>query len=70
MVDAQKEKEDRINASIQIRKEEVQRDLSYHLKERNKERENHKYEATINNYKALLVDLVKRSDMSWRDAKN
>ncbi|PRD35244.1 UNVERIFIED_CONTAM: Transcription elongation regulator 1 [Trichonephila clavipes] len=64
-----KEKEDRMNVSIQIRKEEVQRDLSIHLKERNKEFENHKREATINSYKALLIDLVRKADTTWREAK-
>ncbi|GBM13406.1 Transcription elongation regulator 1 [Araneus ventricosus] len=64
-----KEKEDRINASIKTRKQEVQRELSYHLKELNKERENHKYDAIVNSFKALLADLVKKPDISWRGAK-
>ncbi|CAL1284823.1 unnamed protein product [Larinioides sclopetarius] len=64
-----KEKEDRINASINTRKQEVQRELSYHLKEINKERENHKYDAIVNSFKALLADLVKKPDVSWREAK-
>ncbi|GFU08909.1 transcription elongation regulator 1 [Nephila pilipes] len=64
-----KEKVDRVNASIQIRKEEVQRDLLIHLKERSKEYENHKREATINSFKALLIDLVRKADTTWHEAK-
>ncbi|KAF8764236.1 Transcription elongation regulator 1 like protein [Argiope bruennichi] len=63
------EKEDKITASIKTREQEVERELSFHLKELNKERENHKYDAIVSSFKALLADLVKKPEISWREAK-
>ena len=65
----EKEKQERIEASIRKREEEVQRSLSSSLRERDKEREQHKKDEAIQVFNALLVDLVKTADSSWRDTR-
>lgn len=65
----EKERQDRIEASIREREKEVHRELSVQLRERNKEREQHLHAETIANFNALLIDLVKSSGTSWRDCK-
>lgn len=54
----EKEKQERIEASIRKREEEVQKSLSSSLRERDKEREQHKKDEAIEVFKALLADLV------------
>lgn len=53
-----REKQERIEASIKKREEEVQRTLSTSLRERDKEREQHKKDEAIQHFNALLADLV------------
>lgn len=65
----EKEKQDRIDASIREREREVQRTLSTHLRERNKEREQHKHDEAMQHFSALLADLVRQTDLTWREAK-
>ncbi|GAB6025446.1 hypothetical protein CHUAL_011191 [Chamberlinius hualienensis] len=64
----EKEKQERVEASIREREREVQRTLSTHLRERDKEREQHKRDEAVQHFNALLADLVRQAD-SWRDAK-
>ena len=54
-----REKQERVEASIRKREEEVQRSLSTPLREREKEREQHKKDEAIQLFNALLVDLVR-----------
>lgn len=54
----EKEKQERIEASLRERKEEVQRSLSTSLRERDKEREQHRKDEAIQHFNALLADLV------------
>ena len=54
----ERQKRERIEASIKKREEEVQRTLSTSLRERDKEREQHKKDESIQHFKALLADLV------------
>lgn len=65
----EKEKQERIEASIREREKEVQRELSAHLRERDKEREQHLHAETVENFKALLIDLVRNPSISYREAK-
>ncbi|CAG2101002.1 unnamed protein product [Medioppia subpectinata] len=65
----EREKQERIKASLMEREREVNRELSAHLRERDKEREQHKHTEAIDNFSALLTDLVRNCDISWRDAK-
>jgi len=53
-----REKQERIEASIRKREEEVKKDLSSSLREREKEREQHKRDEAVQLFNALLVDLV------------
>lgn len=53
-----REKAERVEASIRKREEEVQRSLSTSLRERDKEREQHKKDEAIQLFNALLADLV------------
>lgn len=63
------EKQERIEASIRKRTEEVERSLSSSLRERDKEREQHKKDEAVQLFNALLVDLVRNSEASWRDTR-
>lgn len=54
----EREKKERQEASIREREKEVQRVLGDTLRERDKEREQHKREEAMQQFKALLVDLV------------
>lgn len=65
----EREKEERIKNSLLEREREVNRELSAHLRERDKEREQHRHAEAVENFTALLTDLVRSCDMSWRDAK-
>ncbi|XP_054708785.1 transcription elongation regulator 1-like [Uloborus diversus] len=65
----EREKQERVEASIREREKEVQRTLSTHLRERDKERELHKHEEAVQHFKALLTDLVRTPDVSWYEVK-
>ncbi|KAI1278094.1 Transcription elongation regulator 1 [Halotydeus destructor] len=64
-----KDKKEREEASLRERKREVEAQLQGSLRERDKEREQHKRVGCIENYNALLTDLIRSSDYSWREAK-
>lgn len=55
--------------ALEERKRAVEEELGEHLKERSKEHERHKYQEQEENFRALLVDLIKASDVSWHDAR-
>lgn len=65
----EREKQERIEASLREREKEVARELSTHLRERDKEREQHKHAEAVEHFSALLTDLVRNADVSWREAK-
>jgi len=65
----EKEKKERMETSLREREKEVARELSTHLKERDKERKEHKHSEAVENFNAVLIDLVKNSDASWRETK-
>ncbi|XP_041371055.1 transcription elongation regulator 1-like [Gigantopelta aegis] len=64
-----KEKQERVEHSIREREKEVQRSLSNSLRERDKEREQHKKDEAVQHFKALLSDLVRNCESSWRDTR-
>ncbi|XP_074593867.1 transcription elongation regulator 1 [Brevipalpus obovatus] len=64
-----KEKQERIEASLREREKEVARELSSHFRERDKEREQHKHAEAVEHFNALLTDLVRNPDFSWKEAK-
>ena len=57
----QREKEKRIEESLRKREEEVHKSLSSSLRERDKEREQHKKDEAVQHFKALLADMVSQS---------
>jgi len=65
----QKAKEERIAASLRKREEEVKANLAGSLRERDKEREQHLHQEAINGFNALLTDLIRAPDYSWKEAK-
>ena len=65
----QKAKEDRIAASLRKREEEVKANLAGSLRERDKERDQHLHQEAINGFNALLTDLIRAPDYSWKEAK-
>ncbi|XP_050536238.1 transcription elongation regulator 1 [Daktulosphaira vitifoliae] len=67
--DLKDSKEARIEASLKEREKEVQRTLAVHLKHRENEREQHKHDEAVVHFNALLADLVRSNDMSWKEAK-
>jgi len=65
----EREKQERIENSLREREKEVQKTLSTSLRERDKEREQHKKEEAQQHFKALLADMVRNADSSWRDTR-
>ena len=53
-----REKQARVEASLKEREKEVKETLATSLRERDKERDQHKKEEAIQHFKALLVDMV------------
>lgn len=64
-----RDREERIAASLRKRQEEVDKELSGHLHAREKEREQHRRSEAISAFQALLTDLIKHPDYSWKEAK-
>lgn len=81
-----KERQAKAEASLKRREEEVQRTLATHMRDREKEREQHKrdearqviinltvldvfYSIFLQHFNALLVDLVRNSELSWKEVK-
>jgi len=65
----EKEKEERVVAALAARQEAVQKDMAGHLRERDKERESHLHQEAVNGFTALLADLIRAPDCSWKEAK-
>ncbi|KAJ8961880.1 hypothetical protein NQ318_021498 [Aromia moschata] len=65
----EKDRQARAEASLREREKEVQRTLATHMRDRDKEREQHKRDEAIQHFNALLADLVRNSDLSWREVK-
>lgn len=59
----------RAEASIKEREREVQKTLAENSRERDKERQHHKRDEAVRHFTALLADLVRNSDLSWKEAK-
>uniref|UniRef100_A0A1I8BEE2 Transcription elongation regulator 1 n=1 Tax=Meloidogyne hapla TaxID=6305 RepID=A0A1I8BEE2_MELHA len=55
--------------ALEDRKRQVEEELGEHLKERNREHERHKLLEHEQNFKALLMDLVRSTDISWHDGR-
>ena len=71
VTDEQKAKEERIAASLRKREEEVKvkANLAGSMRERDKELEQHLHLEAINGFNALLTDLIRTPDYSWKEAK-
>lgn len=65
----EREKKLRVEQSIREREKEVQRTLAGHLRDRDKEREHHMREECIGHFTALLTDLVRTPDFTWKEVK-
>jgi transcription elongation regulator 1 len=65
----QHDRQMRAEASIKEREKEVAAKLAGHLKERDKEREHHKRDEAMRNFSALLADLVRNPDLTWKEVK-
>ncbi|MED6253834.1 transcription elongation regulator [Ataeniobius toweri] len=63
------ERQARIEASLREREREVQKARSEQTKEIDREREQHKREEAIQNFKALMSDMVRSSDATWSDTR-
>lgn len=64
-----REKKAREEASLREREKEVQRALAPHLRDRDKERLAHQHGEAVSQFTALLTDLIRNPDMSWKEAK-
>lgn len=65
----EKERQARAEASLKEREKEVQRTLATHMRDRDKEREQHKRDEAIQHFNALLADLVRTAELSWKEVK-
>ncbi|XP_048485698.1 transcription elongation regulator 1-like [Plutella xylostella] len=59
----------RAQQSLKEREREVQKALATSLRDRDKEREYHKRDEAVQHFNALLADLVRNPELSWREAK-
>ncbi|KAL5273613.1 TCERG1 family protein [Megaselia abdita] len=59
----------RAEQSIREREKEVQKTLATHMRDRDKEREHHKRDEAIRHFNALLADLVRNADHTWKEVK-
>lgn len=64
-----REKRERAMASLKEREDEVRKLKSTQEEEREKERDKHKHKEAVETFTALLMDLIRSPDVSWRDAK-
>lgn len=51
------------------REKEVQRALAGHLRDRDKERDHYRHEEAVQEFQSLLTDLVRTSDITWKEVK-
>ena len=65
----ERERQLRAEASIKEREKEVQRTLATHLRDRDKERQHHQRDEAIRHFNALLADLVRNPDLTWKEVK-
>nr|XP_023654469.1 transcription elongation regulator 1-like [Paramormyrops kingsleyae] len=63
------ERQARIEASLREREREVQKARFEQSKEIDREREQHKREEAIQNFKALMSDMVRTSDATWSETR-
>ncbi|OQV13281.1 Transcription elongation regulator 1 [Hypsibius exemplaris] len=64
-----REKQERQQASMRERERVVQEEMSVIAKDRDKERESHRYDEAVQHYKALLTDLVRQTDLTYKEAR-
>lgn len=64
-----KDRQARAEASIKARAEEVHKTLAENFRERDKERQHHKRDEAVRHFTALLADLVRNSDLGWKEVK-
>lgn len=65
----ERERQMRAELSIKEREKEVQLQLAGHLRDRDKEREHHKRDEAMRHFGALLADLVRNADLTWKEVK-
>ncbi|KAG5681050.1 hypothetical protein PVAND_010516 [Polypedilum vanderplanki] len=65
----ERERQLRAEASIKEREKQVQKKLAEHLRDRDKERQHHQRDEAIRNFSALLADLVRNPDLTWKEVK-
>lgn len=65
----ERERRLRAEASIKEREKEVQRTLATHLRDRDKERQHHQRDEAIRHFNALLADLVRNAELTWKEVK-
>merc|ERR1719237_1971358 len=67
--EAEAEKAERVAAALAARQEAVKADMAGHLRDGDKERESHLHTEAVNAFSALLADLIRAPDFSWKEAK-
>uniref|UniRef100_A0A182QPG5 Transcription elongation regulator 1 n=1 Tax=Anopheles farauti TaxID=69004 RepID=A0A182QPG5_9DIPT len=65
----ERDRKARAEASIKEREKEVQRTLATHLRDRDKERQHHQRDEAMRHFNALLADLVRNADLTWKEVK-
>jgi len=65
----EREKQERIKASLRERELEVSREKNKVKDEMDKERQQYKHTETLESFSALLTDLIRNCDVHWKEAK-
>lgn len=64
-----RDRQHRAEQSIKEREKQVQIQLAGHLRDRDKERAHHKRDEAMRHFSALLADLVRNPDLTWKEVK-
>lgn len=64
-----RERRERQEASIREREKAVKEEMASIMRERDKERDAHKHSEAADMFRALLSDMVRHADATWRDVK-
>lgn len=65
----ERDRQQRAEQSLKEREKEVQMQLASSLRDRDKEREHHKRDEAMRHFSALLADLVRNAELTWKEVK-
>lgn len=65
----ERDRQQRAEQSIKEREKEVQQQIAGHMRDLHKERAHHKRDEAVRHFSALLADLVRNAELTWKEVK-